>query len=117
MITRYHGVNLSSKNPELLVKFYNEILGIPITQIDEGSYDGAELGFNKEAPVITVWDENRWGKASEGPVNFVFHCDDLEKTYLELKHKGVDLYPPAIAEWGGKELPLVDPDGNKILLL
>ncbi len=116
MIIKYQCVNISSVNPKALVEFYNEKLGIPILEHDE-NYDGVSLGFIKDAPVIVVWAENRWGKSSEGKVNFVFSCDDLDKTYVELKEKGVSLEPPTIAVWGGKELPFFDIDGNKILLL
>lgn len=116
MITKYQCVNISSVNSKALVKFYNEKLGIPIVEPDD-NYDGVSLGFLKEAPVIVIWDENKWGKSSEGKVNFVFSCDDLDQTYIELKEKGVSLEPPTTAVWGGKELPLLDLDGNKILLL
>jgi catechol 2,3-dioxygenase-like lactoylglutathione lyase family enzyme len=116
MIIKYNCVNISSINPKELVQFYNEKLGIPILEPDE-NYDGVSLGFIKEAPVIVIWDENRWGKSSEGKVNFVFSCDDIDKTYIELKEKGIYIEPPTIAVWGGKELPLLDLDGNKILLL
>jgi hypothetical protein len=116
MINKYQCVNISSVNPKALVEFYNEKLGIPILESD-GNYDGVSLGFIKDAPVIVIWDENKWGKSSVGQVNFVFSCDDLDKTYVELKEKGVILEPTTIAVWGGKELPLLDLDGNKILLL
>jgi catechol 2,3-dioxygenase-like lactoylglutathione lyase family enzyme len=117
MIKRFQCINISSKNPEQLIRFYNEKLGIPILTPTEEDYDGVSLGFIKGAPEITVWDENRWGKSSEGAVNFVFSCDNLDKTYVELKEKGVVLEPPTTAVWGGKELPFLDLDGNKILLL
>lgn len=117
MITKFHGINISSPNPEQLVNFYNRTLGIPIQQKDPNSYDGAELGFIAGAPVITIWDETRWGKSSLGAVNLVFVCDDLDKTYQEFKAKGLSIQPPITAVWGGKELPLNDPDGNKVLLL
>ena len=117
MITKFHGVNISSQDPEQLTRFYNEKLGIPILQKDEDSYDGVELGFLEGSPTIIIWDEKKWGKSSIGIVNFVFDCDDLEKTYQELKAKGVNIDPPITAVWGGKELPLTDLDGNKVLLL
>ena len=116
MITKFQCVNISSVNSKALVEFYNKKLGIPILESDE-NYDGVSLGFIKDAPVIVIWDENKWSKSSEGKVNFVFSCDDLDKTYVELKNKGVDLEPPTIAIWGGKELLFNDLDGNKILLL
>lgn len=116
MITKYQCVNISSKDPQALVEFYNSKLGIPILEPDE-NYDGVSLGFLKDAPVIVIWDENKWGRSSEGKINFVFACDDLDQTYVELRGKGVNLAPPTTAVWGGKELPLLDLDGNKILLL
>jgi predicted enzyme related to lactoylglutathione lyase len=116
MIKSYCCVNISSKDPERLVRFYNETLGVPILEFDE-NYDGVALGFIKDAPNIMVWDENKWGKSSDGKINFVFNCDDLDVTYKELKEKGVQLEPPIRAVWGGMELPLQDPDGNPILLL
>ena len=92
MIKEFSGINISTKDPEMLVKFYNEKLGIPIVKEGFGNYDGAELGFDKDAPVIYIWDE-------------------------ELKLNGVELNPPITAEWGGKELKVVDPEGNKLTLL
>ena len=116
MIIKYHCVNISSTNPKQLVEFYNEKLGIPIIEPDK-NYDGVALGFKEDAPVIVIWNETKWGKSSEGAVNFVFSCDNLDKTYNELKEKGIKLNPPETAVWGGRELNLLDPDGNKLLLL
>ena len=116
MINMFRGFNITSKDPKKLVLFYKEILGIPILGDDE-NYDGVEFGFIKDAPVFWIWDENNWGKSNEGPVCLVFDCEDHDKTYEELIQKGVELDPPVTASWGGKELSLRDPDGNKILIL
>ncbi len=119
MIKGFGGINISSKNPELLARFYNEKLGVPILTEDPShcEYDGVELGFNTNEPVIWIWNENNWGKSNFGAVTFVFRCDNLDKTYHELKEKGVILDPPVTAIWGGKELNVKDLDGNNILLL
>ncbi len=119
MIKKFGGINISSKNTELLAKFYNEKLGIPILTENPSQcgYDGVELGFNAKEPVIWIWDKNKWGKSNFGAVTFVFLCDDLDKTYLELKEKGVILDPPIKAVWDGKELNVKNPDGNNILML
>ncbi len=116
MIKEFSCVNISSNQPEVLVKFYSETLNIPIIEFDE-NYDGVALGFIKEAPTIMIWDQRKWGPSSEGKVYFVFNCDDLDKTYQELLDKGLELDPPITAVWGGKELNVLDPDGNKLLLL
>ena len=116
MINEFYCINISSRKPKELVEFYNEKLEIPILEFDK-NYDGVALGFIENAPMIVIWDENKWGKSSEGKVNFVFNCDDLDATYNQLKEKGVELEPPTTAAWGGKELSLLDLDGNKILIL
>jgi catechol 2,3-dioxygenase-like lactoylglutathione lyase family enzyme len=117
MITNFSGMNISSKNPAAIVEFYNKILGIPILGDNPADIDGAEIGYDIHQPHIWIWDENKWGKANTGTVTFVFGCDDQDKTYAELKQKGIELDPPAPASWGGKELYVKDPDGNTILIL
>ena len=116
MITKFLGMNISSKDPKRLALFYRDVLGLTI--LNEGSnYDGATFGNGNDEPVFWIWDENKWGKANEGIVCLVFKCDDHDKTYEELKQKGVSLDPPKTAVWGGKELYVKDPDGNTILIL
>ncbi|PAT01042.1 hypothetical protein CI105_08485 [Candidatus Izimaplasma bacterium ZiA1] len=116
MIKKFSGLNISSKNPKRLVLFYKETLSIPVLE-DDSNYDGVSFGFLKDAPVFWIWDENRWGKSSDGKVNLVFECDSLDKTYEELKEAIDGLKPPKTAIWGGKEMHINDPDGNIILLL
>ena len=50
-------------------------------------------------------------------VTFVFDCDDHDKTYEELKQKGVELEPPKNCSLGWEGTFLKDPDGNTILIL
>ncbi|MCL2518493.1 MAG: VOC family protein [Oscillospiraceae bacterium] len=116
MITKFRGMNISSKDPKRLALFYRDVLGVKMLENDP-NYDGVTFGNNENEPIFWIWDENNWGKANEGPVCFVFDCDDHNKTYEELKAKGVELDPPITASWGGTELHLKDPDGNKILIL
>ena len=79
-------------------------------------YDGWRLGNENEA-YICVWDENRWGKSTAGYVTSVFKVDNLQKTYAYIISKGIAAEPPKKTAWGGEELVLEDPDGNKIILL
>jgi len=116
MIVKFRGMNISSKDPKRLALFYQDILGIKMIERDP-DYDGVTFGNNENEPVFWIWDENKWGKANAGTVTFVFDCDDHDKTYEELRQKGVELDPPKTAVWGGKELYVKDPDGNIILIL
>ncbi|SET33461.1 Glyoxalase-like domain-containing protein [Natronincola peptidivorans] len=117
MIKRFECINIYTENTKRLVEFYNDKLGIPIVFEGFGNYDGAKIGFNKTEAGIVIWDEKKWGKGHVGKANFVFSCDNLDTTYEELKAKGVELDPPIIADWGGREMNLKDLDGNNILLL
>lgn len=117
MIQNFESISIYTKNPTELVKFYNEKLGLPIQFEGFGNYDGAKIGFSRTEPGIVIWDEIKWGRLSSGSVNFVFSCDSLDKTYEELKSRGVVLEPPIVMEWGGRELNLEDLEGNKITIL
>ena len=121
MINSFSCINIASKDPKRLVSFYKEILGVPVMYEDVSESDGVGFGFIKNAPAFCIWDENRWGRtrSSQGPVCLVFHCDDHDKTYRELKAKGVSVEPPKTVSWdaAGKELLLKDPDGNTVYIL
>ena len=116
MITKFRGMNISSKDPKQLALFYRDTLGMKILE-DNPNYDGVTFGNAENEPVFWIWDENKWGAANKGSVCLVFDCDDHDKTYQELKEKGVSLDPPVTAVWGGKELHVKDPDGNTVLIL
>lgn len=75
-------------------------------------YDGVTFGNSNKEPVLWIWDESKRGRANEGAVCRVFHCDDHDKTYEELKQKGVDLDSPKTAVWGGKRA-LCEGSGRK----
>ncbi|EAG9291704.1 TPA: VOC family protein [Listeria monocytogenes] len=118
MINEFVCTNISTQDPAALVTFYHEKLGIPIVFEGYDNYDGAKLGFSENAPGIIVWNSSKWGEASESKVEFVFSCDTtLDEMYRELQTAGVETPEPRVAEWGGRELNLFDPDGNKIMIL
>lgn len=116
MIKSYICTNISSKNVKNLVEFYHNYLEVPIIFNGYGDYDGIQLGFLKDAPTICIWDENKW-EPYEGIANFTFRCDNLDKTYQELRDKGLKVNPPYKAEWDGREMVFTDPDGNKIFII
>jgi hypothetical protein len=83
------------------------------SHVDESpDYDGVTFGSSNKEPVLWIWDESKRGRANEGAVCRVFHCDDHDKTYEELKQKGVDLDSPKTAVWGGKRA-LCEGSGRK----
>jgi len=114
MLKKFGGLIISSKEPEKLAKFYNEKLGIPI--LSEHADNCVALGFSENETAVWIANGNKYGKPYDGTLNFVFICDDLDKTYEELKQNGLLLEPPVVAEWGGKELVCKDLDGNVVIM-
>ncbi|WP_265459400.1 hypothetical protein [Enterococcus sp. HY326] len=49
-------------------------------------------------------------------MSFVFECDSLENTCMDLKQKGLVFAPPKKFEWGTSELRLKDPDNNEVVI-
>ena len=115
MIKRFACVNLSSKDPKGLAEFYRSI-GVSVFVQDE-NYDGWYLGNPESETSICVWDENAWGKSTEGFITIVFIVDNIKNTYEEIKSKGINIDPPRRADWGGQQLSVKDPDGNIIMFL
>lgn len=116
MVNRFGGINLATKDVNELVHFYKDILEIPVMDEGYGSYDGVLFGFSDKEPGFWIWDENKWGTATE-KANLVFFVDDLDSIYQNVHNKGVECEPPQTTEWGGKSFRLVDPCGNELEFL
>jgi len=57
------------------------------------------------------------GRSTAGYITIVLKAEDLQKTYEEIKSKGISIDLPRRADWGGQELVLKDPDGNVVMIL
>ncbi|WP_430534729.1 VOC family protein [Listeria rocourtiae] len=117
MIEGFEGINIAVNDPKTFVLFYKDQLGVPLVFEGHGNYVGAKLAFSRNDPGIIVWDKASGDVAVHDLTEFVFRSADLDKTYETLKFNGVDIQPPFLAEWGGKELRCADPEGNSILIL
>ncbi len=94
MINSFCCTNIFTRNAVELIKFYRETLEIPMLKTDVDDYNGVYFGFMKDAPSICVWDAAKWNAPASGEMSFVFVCDDLDSTCLELKKKGLVLDAP-----------------------
>lgn len=115
MIQKFSCVNIASKDPKALADFYRTI-GAPVF-VEGDDYDGWNIGDPEKGGTVCVWNENNWGKSTAGYITIVLNTDDVQKTYEEIKMKGIKIDPPRTADWGGQELVFHDPDGNIVMLL
>lgn len=118
MIKRFAGVNIFSDNPEELTHFYQK-LGIPVLteHPDKDNYDGVELGFDGRKSIIWIWNKAKWGRKDDGVIELTFNCDDLDRTYEDLRRCGIPCAAPSVAAWGGREIRFCDLDGNRIIIM
>lgn len=117
MIDSFYCINVFSKNPRAILEFYHEKLGVPILGTLDDDSNGVNLGFVTDAPMICIWDANKIDSPVEGTVSFVFMCEDLDMTCMELAQKGMSVPEPVRYEWGTYELRLRDPDGNEVVVV
>ncbi|MDD4356990.1 MAG: VOC family protein [Smithellaceae bacterium] len=115
MVTSFFRFNLTSDNPKALVDFYLGIIGMPLLDEMDPNYDGVSLGFIAE-PHLCIWRADQNKKANSGNAELVFMCDDVNKTYEELRQRGFVCDPPFKTYWGGLVLECRDPDGNLVRL-
>ncbi len=114
MITHVKLVNLPVRDQDRALDFYTEKLGFSI--LTDQPFDSKQRWIELRPPkaetrvVLFTPDgqEDRIGTFS----NVVFNADDIDKTYAELKARGVEfLGEPQKQPWGSFVL-FKDPDGN-----
>ena len=118
MITHVKLVNLPVRDQDRALDFYTEKLGFSI--LTDQPFDGKQRWIELRPPKAETrvvlftpeGQEDRIGTFS----NVVFNADDIDKTYAELKARGVEfLGEPQKQPWGSFVL-FKDPDGNTFCL-
>ena len=116
MITHVKFVSIPTRNQDLALSFYTEKLGFKLVtdqpHDDNQRWIELRIGGSDTRFVLFTMDGNRIGEFFNGALA----CDNVEKTYEELKERGVNfLNPPTRQEWGMFAM-FEDLDGNKFML-
>ncbi len=114
-IKRVGNVILAVKDLDNSVKFYNEIIGLPIKQqrrawVDLGS-KGALLSLHPASLTAA-----HVGTSMENGIAIGFLVGDVKSAVEELKAKGVKIYRDIIERDAGKNAIILDPDNYMISL-
>ena len=118
MITHVKLVSLAVCDQDRALDFFTEKLGFSI--LTDQPFDAKQRWIELRPPKAETrvvlftpeGHEDRVGTFS----NVVFSCDDIDKTYTELKSRGVEfLGEPQKQPWGTYAL-FKDPDGNTFCL-
>ena len=125
MFTKIAIVAVRCSNQEKSVKFYQDVLGIPVRgEIPEISW--VELGFTPTSTGIALVEVAQEGSPQEdssvtngpGTMEIIIESDNIDKDYEDLLDKGVVFaQPPEQEHWGGVLANFRGPDGENITLV
>ncbi len=119
MITSVKFVSIPTSDQDLALSFYTEKLGFKVVT-DQPMGEGQrwielQVGGAGATRLVLFTPEGHEGRVG-GPFNGAFACDNVEKTYEELRQRGVEFVAaPKHEPWGTVAI-LKDPDGNRIAL-
>lgn len=119
MITSVKFVSLPTRDQDRALSFYTEKLGFKVVtdqQMGPGQrwieLQVGGAGATRLVLFTPEGHESRIGTVFNG----AFACDNVEKTYEELRGRGVEFVAPPKHEPWGTIAVLKDPDGNQIAL-
>lgn len=118
MITHVKLVSIAVTDQDKALTFYTEKLGFKLV-VDE-AFDKTARWIELQPPAgqtRVVLIKARPGDPRVGSLtNIVFTSEDIEKTYLDLKVKGVHFKEPPNRQSWGLFTQFTDPDGNIFVL-
>ena len=116
MITHVKFVSIPTRNQDTALAFYTEKLGFKLVtdqpHDDKQRWIEMRIGGSDTRFVLFTMDPTKIGSFFNGALA----CDNVEKTYQELKDRGVEfLSPPQTQQWGMFAI-FKDIDGNQFVL-
>jgi len=118
MITHLKFASIPTRDQDRALAFYTDKLGFVVVT-DQPMGPGQRwielrVGHSESRIVLFTPDghESRIGT----PFNGAFACDNVERTYEELKARGVEFTGPPKKEPWGTFAAFTDPDGNQFVM-
>ena len=116
MITHVKFLSIPIRNQDLALAFYTEKLGFRLVTDqplnDKARWIELRIGGSDTRVVLMAADDSRIASFTGSTLA----CDNVEKTYQELKERGVKFVSPPKQEPWGSYAVFEDLDGNKFVL-
>ena len=115
MITHVKFISIATRNQDLALAFYTEKLGFKL--VTDQPHDEKQrwielrIGGSETKVVLFTMDDSRIGSFAA-----TFACDNVAKTYQELRDRGVSFKTPLTEEPWGSFAVFEDVDGNQLML-
>jgi catechol 2,3-dioxygenase-like lactoylglutathione lyase family enzyme len=120
MISKVKIVSITVSDQQKAVEFYTEKLGFTLANDqpmgDDKGTRWIELTLPEGGAVINLYPPKEPGAKVGGFSNVLFAAADVEKTYEELKARGVEFKEPPTRQHWGTYCIFADPDGNQFVL-
>ncbi len=112
-ITRLWLTMIRVSNIDRALKFYNEILGLPIA-LDARVFNHAEVGPREPLAKIGLYATRKQYKRKKR-TGIILDTNDIYALYETLKEKGVKFtLKPTKMPWGGLVADFLDLDNNEL---
>jgi catechol 2,3-dioxygenase-like lactoylglutathione lyase family enzyme len=118
MISHVKFVTIPTRDQDCALKFWTEQVGFKILtdQPFDEKQRWIELRIGGSTTKLVLFNFDDQGLQPGGPFNGAFACDNVEKTYDELRARGVEFQGPPQRESWGIFVVFKDPDGNQFVL-
>ncbi len=112
-ITRLWLTMIRVSDMDEALRFYNEILGLPVA-LDAREFQHAEVGPDEPLAKIGLHATGKKRKRKRR-TGIVFDTDDIYALCERLKKRGVEFtLKPTKMPWGGIVADFLDPDNNEL---
>ena len=118
MITNVKFVSIPTTDQDRALEFYTQKLGFVLVtdQPFDGKQRWIEMRVGKSDTRVVLFDMGDDAKRAGTPFNGALASDNLERTYEELKARGVEFVTEPQKEDWGMFAVFKDPDGNTFVL-
>ena len=120
MITQVKIVSIAVNDQQKALEFYTEKLGFKLQSDhpmgDEKGTRWIELSLPEGGTKVTLYPPQGPDAKAGGFSNIIFTTNDIQRTYEELKERGVEFVEPPKEEFWGSYCIFADPDDNRFVL-